>query len=247
MDGQQQGHGPEDEAEGHQEDGAERAFEALRTEVAALRRGVELVYRQAQQPAPAGQAAPDYSLTLGRMEKALQAIATRLEGVERQPAMRLTPDSFRAEIDNLAHSAVSVVSRPFIEAVHETREAARVLEVLAGQVRERRDQQEWLAFAGAIGVMLGILLWFLLPGVLPRSAGDWMAASLIGGGRWEAGATLMDRADHGEFDRMWRLYKACPQESSTELCEATLAVKTQSREQEVGRRGSANDFYKAAR
>jgi len=52
--------------------GAERAFEALRGEVAALRRGMELVYRQAQQagqqPAAAG---PDYTLTLGRMEKAL--------------------------------------------------------------------------------------------------------------------------------------------------------------------------------
>ena len=44
------GHAPEDDGD------AVRAFEALREEVAALRRGVELVYRQGQQAAPG---APD--------------------------------------------------------------------------------------------------------------------------------------------------------------------------------------------
>jgi hypothetical protein len=58
--------------EADDDDDAARAFEALREEVAALRRGVELVYRQGQQ------AVPDYSPTLGQMEQALQAIAGRL-------------------------------------------------------------------------------------------------------------------------------------------------------------------------
>ncbi len=66
--------------EPEEDDGdAARAFEALRAEVAALRRGVELVYRQGQQAAPAT-AGPDYSPTLGKMEKALQAIAVRAGG-----------------------------------------------------------------------------------------------------------------------------------------------------------------------
>ncbi len=39
---------PEHEAQ--ESDGAEQAFVALREEVAALRRGVELVYRQGQEP-----------------------------------------------------------------------------------------------------------------------------------------------------------------------------------------------------
>ena len=43
---------PEDDGD------AVRAFEALREEVAALRRGVDLVYRQGEQ---AGSGAPDYS------------------------------------------------------------------------------------------------------------------------------------------------------------------------------------------
>ena len=51
-------------------DGAERAFEALREEVAGLRRGIEQVSRQ-RGTAAAGVAAVDYSPTLGAMQKAL--------------------------------------------------------------------------------------------------------------------------------------------------------------------------------
>jgi hypothetical protein len=59
MDMVQPGHGPEEE------DDAARAFEALRGEVAALRRGIELVYRQAQQ-APAALDAPEAFPSYGR-------------------------------------------------------------------------------------------------------------------------------------------------------------------------------------
>jgi len=45
--------------------GAERAFDALRAEVAALRQAVE------------GQAQPDYALTLGAIVKELQAVGGR--------------------------------------------------------------------------------------------------------------------------------------------------------------------------
>jgi hypothetical protein len=44
------------------DDAAARAFEALREEVAALRRGVELVYRQGHQSAAAVPGAPDENL-----------------------------------------------------------------------------------------------------------------------------------------------------------------------------------------
>jgi hypothetical protein len=50
--------------------GAERAFEALRAEVAALRQAVE------------GQTAPDYTLTLGAIVKELQGVGTRLAAID---------------------------------------------------------------------------------------------------------------------------------------------------------------------
>lgn len=81
-----------------EEGGAEQAFEALRAEVTALRHGIELVYRQGQQAGqqPAG-TAPDYTLTLGKMEKALGVIAARLAAVEQQPALAAARAQLGAE------------------------------------------------------------------------------------------------------------------------------------------------------
>jgi hypothetical protein len=198
---------------------AARAFEALREEVAALRRGVELVYRQGHQSVTA---APDYSPTLGKMEKVLQAIVGRLEVVERQPALRLTPASFRTEIDSVALSVVGTASRPFAEAV---RGAARDLKTLAGRVREQREQRLWLLTTGVLGLMFGVGLWYMAAGLLPRAVGDGIAASLISGDRWHAGQTLMEEASPESWDKMARLYKACPPDTATELCEAAITVR----------------------
>jgi hypothetical protein len=66
--------------------GAERAFEALRAEVAALRQAVE------------GQAAPDYALTLGAIVKELQAVGARLDAIEAAPPMQVTPATIAQQI-----------------------------------------------------------------------------------------------------------------------------------------------------
>ena len=46
------------------------------------------------------------------------------------------------------------------------------------------------------------------------------------GGRWNAGEAMMQDASPTQWERMVRLYKSCPQDSSTELCEATMTVRT---------------------
>ena len=133
--------------EADDDDDAARAFEALREEVAALRRGVELVYRQGQQSAAAAPDAPDYSPTLGKMEQALQAIAGRLEAVERQPALTLTPASFRTEIETVARVVAGTVSLPFVDAVHRMQSVTRDLTELAGRVRIHRREAARLDIA----------------------------------------------------------------------------------------------------
>jgi hypothetical protein len=197
---------------------AARAFEALRAEVAALRRGVDLVTRQ-------GSAAPDYSPTLGAIAKELKAVAVRLDALERAPALATTPASLRGEIDGVARSVAATVSRPFAEAVQEVRGAAHDLTALAGRLRERQEQRMWLLTVGALGLMAGVGLWYVAAGLLPRSVGDGIAASLIAGDRWHAGETLMEQASPETWDRMARLYKACPQDAATELCTAAMALR----------------------
>jgi hypothetical protein len=198
---------------------AARAFEALRAEVAALRRGVDVVTRQ-------GSAAPDYSPTLGAIAKELKAVTARLDALERAPALATTPASLRGEIDSVACSVAGTVSRPFAEAVQEMRDTARDLTALAGRLRERQEQRVWLLTVGALGLMVGVGLWYVAAGLLPRSVGDGIAASLIGGDRWHAGETLMEEASPETWDRMARLYKACPPDTATELCEAAITVHT---------------------
>ena len=73
--------------------------------------------------------------------------------------------------------------------------------------------------------MFGVGLWYVAAGLLPRSAGDWIAASLIGGSKWQAGETLLEEASPESWEKMARLYKACG-EQTIELCEAAIAVRT---------------------
>jgi len=208
--------------------GAERAFEALREEVAGLRRGMELVCRQVQQagqqqPAVAG---PDYTLTLGRMEKALGVIAGRLETVERQPALQVTGASLGVELNAAARSATNTLSSSVNGVVSEMRNATATLGDLVGRIHDEREQRRWLWAAGGIGVLGGVLLWFFLAALLPWGAGDWLASLPInGGGPWGAGQALLNRNSPESWDKMRRLYRACDGQS-TELCEAAITVRT---------------------
>jgi hypothetical protein len=70
--------------------------------------------------------------------------------------------------------------------VQAVQSATRDLEALAGRVHEQREQRTWLLTAGALSLVAGVGLWYVAAGLLPRSAGDWIAASLIGGNRWQA-------------------------------------------------------------
>jgi hypothetical protein len=101
----------------------------------------------------------------------------------------------------------------------------RELRDMIGSARARHDQQQWLWTADVCGAMGGVLLWFLLTAMLPWGGGTWLAG-LAFGGRWNAGEAMMQDASPVQWERMARLYKACPQDSTTELCEAAITVRT---------------------
>ena len=225
---------PEDEA-----DGAEQAFEALREEVAALRRGIELVYRQVQQGEPAGPAAaaPDYSPTLGVIAQELQAVGKRLDGIETHPAMRLTPAAYVQQIATGVRQAQDESGRGLTHAQGRFSDALQEIRRLIGSAHTQLAQQRREYVAVAIGAVLGFVVWWPLVFLTPWGGGHWLAATLIGGGQWQAGETLMQEADPGTWDRMVRLYKACPQDSATELCEAALAVRAMRLGQSLPKRG----------
>ena len=207
--------------------GAEQAFEALRAEVVAMRQQLELVHRQGESARDVSAAlTPDYTLTLGKMEKTLGVIATRLATVEQQPALQMTAGQLRSEMAAAAQAATTMMDRSAGEPLREIRVATAKMEALVGKARGQVEQRRWLWTAAIGGAVGGALLWVVLAAVLPWGAGDWMAALPISSGDpWKAGETLLNRSNHPAWGKMARLYNACG-DQLTELCEAAIVVRT---------------------
>ena len=207
--------------------GAEQAFEALRVQVVAMRQQLELVHRQGEQVRDASTVlTPDYTLTLGKMEKTLGVIAARLTTVEQQPALQMSGAQLRSEMGAATQTASSMMVRAMVEPLEEMRIATAKMEGMVGKARNQVEQRRWLWRTAIGGAVSGALLWVVLAAVLPWGAGDWMAAVPISGGdRWAAGHALLRREGPQTWDRMVRLYKACG-DQLTELCEAAIVVRT---------------------
>jgi len=226
-DGMERGGAAEDDGRGD-EGGAEQAFEALRAEVAALRRGMELVYRQMQQGAagqPATAELPDYSPTLGAMAQELRAVGARLAAIERAPALASTPVEQADGLRRTLHGAGEDARRGLAHSQGRLDDAVQELRGMVRGAHEWREQKGRLWAVGAVGAVGGMLLWFLATAALPWGMGTRLAG-LAYGGRWNAGQAMLGDASPEMWDRMVRLYNACPRDSTTELCEAVLAVRT---------------------
>ncbi len=172
-----------------------QAFEALRGEVSLTRMAVEGL-------TAARERIPDYSPTLAKLGKQIEITIAQTEAIRQAPAIALTRDGIakrmieasvlvRAEDARLLHDTRDVLSRSIgkIDGIVERGQAAD---------RQWRDKL-WYA-AGS--VLVGILLWSVLPGAVARSlpaswhVPEWMAARTMGMTPHEAGRALshVDRA-----------------------------------------------------
>jgi Family of unknown function (DUF6118) len=130
--------------------GAERGFEALRAEVAALRQAVE------------GQAAPDYALTLGAIAKELQVVVARLDAIEASPQLQATPADvalqIRQEAGRLAESQIAQARAAHGEFERGRETLGRVAFVEQRAQHDRRIV--WAIGGGAalVGAVLGTML-----------------------------------------------------------------------------------------
>jgi hypothetical protein len=170
---------------------AERAFEALRAEVAALRQAV------------AGRTAPDYALTLGAIVKELQAVGARLAAIESSPQLQVTPavvaQQVRQEAGRLAESQV-IQAQAAREGFERGREALSHVAFL--EQRAQRDRRRvWAVGGGAplIGAVLGTMLFMEVNRHAPDDWGwsaGW-AAWLMQADTLQAGYKLIDRNNPG--------------------------------------------------
>ena len=166
--------------------GAERAFEALRAEVAALRQAAER------------QTAPDYALTLGEIAKELQVVVARLDAIEASPQLQATPaavaQQMRQEAVRLAEGQVAqaLAAREGFERGRETLARVAFLEQ-----RAQHDRRIVWAIGGGAALVGAVLSTMLFMEANRHAPDDWgwstgWAAWLMQADTLQAGYKLMD-------------------------------------------------------
>jgi hypothetical protein len=165
---------------------AERAFEALRAEVAAMRQALRSVPEVILKNQP-----PDYTETLGAIAKKLELMGNHIAAIEQHPAIRTTPAHYHQAIvaagDGLITKSVRELDVAKAAAVIERRELA----VMIGTMRGKWKQWEWLGWAGIAAFFLGLLVSPMFARVLPFGWDGHVAAFIMQADRWNAGTKLM--------------------------------------------------------
>jgi hypothetical protein len=165
---------------------AERAFDALRAEVAAMRqalRSVPEVILKNQ--------SPDYTETLGAIAKKLEIVGNFMAAIEQHPAIRTTPAQYNQAIaaagEGLMHKSVRELDSAKVAAVVERRALAAMIGTMRGQWK----QWEWLGWTGIAAFLLGLLISPMFARVLPFGWDGQVAAFIMNGDRWGVGSALM--------------------------------------------------------
>jgi Family of unknown function (DUF6118) len=177
---------PADREEGADADGAERAFEALRAEVAAMRQAVEFLGKN--QPG-------DTTVTLGEIVKALQVVGEHLQKIEQHPAISMTPAQYQRALVVAGGDTIRDSVRSLDTAARAAENERRELAGLIGSVRGQRKQGEWLAWTGGAALLLGLLISPAIARVLPFGLDGRIAAFIMQADRWDAGNALMKAQD----------------------------------------------------
>lgn len=188
------------------EETAAEAFARLDDRVAGLDGRIALMARAVEHMATErlNIEIPDYNPTLEKTNAYLAAIHKRMKAIEDSPALDMTPEDMGARIAAAAHKAREA-DRASVERVQQSQaDAAQALRQIIGNARTREQQREHLWWGIGGGVLVGCLLWAILPGVVARIMPvGWylperIAARIVREPTlWEAGIRMM-QADNLE-------------------------------------------------
>lgn len=173
---------------------ATKAFDGLRKaidtrgaategELKLIRKGVEALFDQVE----ALQAKPDYAQDMAELRQTNVALAERLKAMETMPAVKGGVQAFERAGADLLRASVKTLEQK----AQRFDSAALTLERITGHVHDRRARWRNLIAASGLGFVAGVLLMMLGPRLLALEVRTQVAAALVGTGRWEAGAVLM--------------------------------------------------------
>jgi hypothetical protein len=165
---------------------AERAFDALRAEVAAMRQVMRSLPEVIIKSQPA-----DTTETLGAIAKRLEIVGNFMAAIEQHPAIRTTPAQYNQAIaaagEGLITKSVRELDSAKVAAVEERRE----LTAMIGTMRGKWKQWEWLGWTGIAAFILGVLIAPMCARFLPFGWDGHVAALIMNADRWGAGTALM--------------------------------------------------------
>lgn len=187
-----------------EEDSAAQAFARLDGRIAMMARAVEHLAAER-----ASIDIPDYSATLGQMNARLAAAAQALAEIAGKPAMRLTPEALAARMNAAAEKSRATDHATLREAREAHENATRAIRGVVGVLQGVREQRRCLVWSAGTGLLVGCVLWSMLPGIVIRAfPANWhlpesMAAHMIGEpSLWDAGARMMKAGDPAAWRRI---------------------------------------------
>jgi hypothetical protein len=145
-------------------DPATEAFARLEGEMAMVRHTVQNMARER-----ADIVIPDYTATLGQMADQLAKVSKTLSTIGSKPAIELTPEDIAVQIKRASHDMQRDACDLFRQGRKDFDSATGQINAIVGRVRAEDEQkrQTW-RFAG-VGLLIGILLWSILPGTIARA------------------------------------------------------------------------------
>jgi Family of unknown function (DUF6118) len=176
-------------------DPAALAFEALREELALVRRAVAGLAAER-----AAIEIQDYSETLGQIVRASEATAAGLKTLTAMPALRLTAQDWGQEIAMASEQARRGDQAVITSAHDRFQQVARDMVAKLTSAKSAENQRQWLLWTGTCGFFAGMLLLGIGIGPVVRATPEswhWpesMAADIVGMGREAAGAHLIESA-----------------------------------------------------
>ena len=176
----------EDEADHHGAADPAQAFEDLRAEVSVLRRAIEALPGAWEDSRP-----PDYTPSLGTIAQGMATVESRLAGIEKHPALRLTPEQHQQAVVQAGNMLMREAAQKLDRAAQDAERERHQLAGLIGTVRKQDAQRNWLLYAASGALVVGLLVSPFVAGALPFGGDSAVAAVIMNANRWNAGIALM--------------------------------------------------------
>jgi hypothetical protein len=155
------------------------AFEAVRHELSLLHSAVLGL-------TAAREKRPDYSASLAELHTLVDDARRRAAAIQQSPSLQMTVATIAKDI-HAAASAVRFEDRRMLDAARAAMDrSVGAIDSVVRRGQAADKQEERLIWAAGGGLVMGILLWSILPGAIARSlpsswrVPEWMAARTLG-------------------------------------------------------------------